>query len=672
MSKNYQKAAIRRIFALAVLIAGTCYIAATAWATTCFLPTGNCSSGKVGNEDKPNPDPDPNPPVDACKDFNGNTSKTDYEWKSKTSCFKCTACTSNGTTKYNCIADSDYTWWSNGKDGHCCVSGEKWYSKMGKCCSATSGCTCPTLQKWNNGECVCQYAKTSTGTCCEKGKIADKHLCCNAGEHAENTICCPTNKHEQNGSCVCDANYETDGTGCKPIDKCKGYDLTASQAAQYNNNCYVCSQCGSNTAKYKCEVRTTPLNGYKLNNGVCSCTPTNCGDLYNFTENDLSDKTNAISCNPGCGQPTKWMCKTWHLYDKTTKSCKKIELKKTTITINFVDTTGSIGTHLDDDPNDYYYRTVKFYTTPSSNVIMKTYPGKTCKTQYQVGSTVVVKEGVETTYESSCGYANSQLMSSSTNKIETYVGSTLVDSVDLYVAGTGKFHSALKNRTHENGNYIIKYVEGFTCKQKGYTSESDATSECEKTTIVGTDGVCYKCKTSGTDTCAGTATIEYAYYYYYLPSTDKSYLPYFTMIPYGTECMPPSITYTNEATKNKTTNEALIKTTLNVKQDLAGNEDDSITYTYSVSYGGGIGIRPDLPTKDTDRPDSTRWACDAMMMTKADYTKATGLNEGGRLVGENAAGEYMYFGDNTFHGVRLLNGRIDCAGEYVLVYGCRK
>ena len=91
-----------------------------------------------------------------------------------------------------------------------------------------------------------------------------------------------------------------------------------------------------------------------------------------------------------------------------------------------------------------------------------------------------------------------------------------------------------------------------------------------------------------------------------------------------------------------------------------------------MSYGGGIGIRPDLPTKDTDRPDSTRWACDAMMMTKADYTKATGLNEGGRLVGENAAGEYMYFGDNTFHGVRLLNGRIDCAGEYVLVYGCRK
>ena len=271
MSKNYQKAAIRRIFALAVLIAGTCYIAATAWATTCFLPSGNCSTGRVGNEDKPNPDPTPGPgpePVDACKDFKNNSIKSEYDWKSKTSCFECTTCTSNGNTKYKCENKSDRAWDSS-DGGHCCWSGEKWYSKMGKCCSATSGCTCPTLQKWSNGECVCQYAKTTDGTCCKQGKIADKHLCCNAGEHAENTICCPVNKHEEGGSCVCDANYETDGTGCKPIDKCKGYDLTASQAAQYNTNCYACSQCGSNTAKYKCEVRTTPLNGYKLDNGTC-------------------------------------------------------------------------------------------------------------------------------------------------------------------------------------------------------------------------------------------------------------------------------------------------------------------------------------------------------------------------------------------------------------------
>ena len=291
MSKNYQKAAIRRIFALAVLIAGTCYIAATAWATTCFLPSGNCSTGRVGNEDGGGEEggdesnPGPGTQEDACKDFTNNTTQTEYNWKNTTSCFKCTTCTSNGNTKYNCVKNSGYSWDSS-DGGHCCVSGEKWYSKMGTCCSATSGCTCPTLQKWNNGECVCQYAKTSTGTCCEKDKIADKHLCCNAGEHAENTICCPANKHEQNGSCVCDANYETDGTGCKPIDKCKGYDLTASQAAQYNNNCYTCSQCDSNAAKYKCTQNIK--SGYKLENGVCkevdkpACT-------YEYARIDTSD-----------------------------------------------------------------------------------------------------------------------------------------------------------------------------------------------------------------------------------------------------------------------------------------------------------------------------------------------------------------------------------------------
>ena len=199
-----------------------------------------------------------------------------------------------------------------------------------------------------------------------------------------------------------------------------------------------------------------------------------------------------------------------HIYDKTTKSCKKLELEKTTITINFVDTTGSIGTHLDADPNDYYYRTVKFYTTPSSNVIMKTYPGKTCTTKYKVDSTVVVKEGVETTYESSCGYANSQLLSSSTAKIETYVGSTLVDSVDLYAEGSGKFHSALKNRTHENGNYIIKYVEGFTCKQKGYKTKADCSASETFSPVSGSKDV------DGTTQCG---TCKYNYFDIYLDSS---------------------------------------------------------------------------------------------------------------------------------------------------------
>ena len=70
MRKTILKTAKGRILAAAVLLAGVCGIAAAAWATTCFLPTGNCSSGKVDYHE-------PNPPVDACKDFKNNSTKSE-------------------------------------------------------------------------------------------------------------------------------------------------------------------------------------------------------------------------------------------------------------------------------------------------------------------------------------------------------------------------------------------------------------------------------------------------------------------------------------------------------------------------------------------------------------------------------------------------------------------
>ena len=290
MSKNYQKAAIRCIFALAVLIAGTCYIAATAWATTCFLPSGNCSTGRVGNEDKPNPNPDPTPgptPEDECKDFKNNSTKSEYDWKNKTSCFVCTTCTSNGNTKYNCVKNSGYSWDSS-DGGHCCVSGEKWYSKMGMCCSATSGCTCPTLKKWSNGECVCQYAKTSTGTCCEKGKIADKHLCCNAGEHAENTICCPANKHEEGGECKCDENYIPDGTGCKKKELACTYEYRQATTADSDNKTGNLDDGYRCTVNSKCYYTLNKVTSLYLGGGTPTANPIN--QISNESATCVDDK----------------------------------------------------------------------------------------------------------------------------------------------------------------------------------------------------------------------------------------------------------------------------------------------------------------------------------------------------------------------------------------------
>ena len=293
MSNKIKKTAKRRIFAIAVLLAGVCGIAAAAWATTCFLPTGNCSTGKVDYHE-------PNP-TDECKDFDGNTSKTDYEWKSKTSCFKCTACTSNGTTKYNCVKNSGYSWDSS-DGGHCCVNGEKWYSKMGMCCSATSGCTCPTLQKWENGECICQHGKTTNGTCCKEN------------ENAGNTLCCPKPKVEQsNGECVCDGiDYISDGKGgCtpKPSD-----DNNITVKFQYTCNDGACSSDVTDKIKYE-------FNNSDVGNNISGTTipKTSCfgndndkseilyGKLLSWSLSEkLVDNNNPYTClynGTECGYP---------------------------------------------------------------------------------------------------------------------------------------------------------------------------------------------------------------------------------------------------------------------------------------------------------------------------------------------------------------------------------
>ena len=282
MSNKIKKTAKGRILAAAVLLAGVCGIAAAAWATTCFLPTGNCSTGKVDYHE-------PNP-TDECKDFDGNTSKTDYEWKSKTSCFKCTACTSNGTTKYNCVNNSGYSWDSS-DGGHCCVSGEKWYSKMGMCCSATSGCTCPTLQKWENGECVCQHKQTDDGTCCKENETAGA------------TLCCPKPKVEQNRECVCDDQHDNDGKGgCIPKPK---DDDNITVKFQYTCNGGACSSDVTKNIIYE-------FNDSKIGNNISGTTIAKTdwkgyNELNWFLDEEkpLFDRTKPYGCSYGgddCGR----------------------------------------------------------------------------------------------------------------------------------------------------------------------------------------------------------------------------------------------------------------------------------------------------------------------------------------------------------------------------------
>ena len=872
MSKNYQKAAIGRIFALVVLVAGTCSVAATAWATTCFLPSGNCSTGRVGNDGDggggdERPDPDPVTPDNTCEGFQANTTESDYTWKSATSCFICKTCTSNGKTGYNCSENSEYSWdrWNK----KCCPRNQSYYPKAnggkGDCCPST-GCTCPTLQKWSNGECVCQYEKTSDGKCCEKGKTADKHLCCNAGEKAYTTICCPTNKHEEGGQCVCDNGYVPDGTGCKKkntvptitinikeetgwksdntaADKngivntlrtnrtVTSFTTTASDNSTHTvklkfvqvetTSSSGLNSGGSASLKAKSSVKTglistglstdistdvstgiggsgntggsigiggssTPSTTMTLAEGdtgetyyyhttagltdgwtssktitSCSvtlnidrkeiasftynnigtacnqltkglsalsydtvyqyngynvkfvhnskCTPDACTG-YDYTEDTLSDKVNNVeTCTPGCGKATKYKCTAGYVYNSLFKSCVELFVIKPTITIAFSDTNVE-DLSLGSSSYGSYHKTVKF-TSKTSNksshtVELRTYPTRTCGTKYQTSNPAIIKENVETVYVSECGAGTKELQTKKTASIETYVDGKLEATHNLTaLAGKTWFTGTLDGKSVTTDNYIIKY-KAATCADLGYLNAKDECSGRKMSLIgiSGSDGQCYSCTTSGSgsdSTCKpGEATIEYAYYYYYQPSTSK----YFSAISYGggaLDAVYPSVTYTNMSTKFTSTLQLPAeKSTLAVKQDLFGHEDDMATYTYNMSFGdnsttgsgGNLGlVEPTIPTPGVDDgiggkadittgtingtisgdTSSSKWTCGSMLMTKANYTKATGQTNGGPLNGKNAAGNSMYYGDNTFKGIPIMSS-ISCPGEYVLVYGCRK
>ena len=412
----------------------------------------------------------------------------------------------------------------------------------------------------------------------------------------------------------------------------------------------------------------------------------------------------------GCDKGKKWKCNTEYKYDSSTKSCKNLELQETTITIAFSDVNyDNIALLGDNSEYGNYYKTIKFTSKASDNsshtVELRTYPSVTCFTKNTTSSPVIVQENTETVYASACGSKTKPLQVMHTASIETYIDDKLVATHQILVAKLNWFTSTLDGKSVISGNYIIKYRVA-KCADWGYLNALDKCSgkKRQKIGLSGSDGACYSCEQSGSgsssdSTCKpGTATIEYARYDYYKPTTPANAA--FVAISYngsfGSPTVYPSVSYTNMSTKFKFKVEDFIqKTTLNVKQDLAGKEDDSITYTYSMSFGdgavGGDGDFGLVPPKDpapgiengstggrvnntivgTTNTSSTKWFCGSKLMTKADYTKATGRKEGGRLDSKNAAGNSMYYDDNTFNKVRLFND-ISCAGEYVLVYGCKK
>ena len=240
---------MKQIAALTAMLVVVIMYASPAKSAVCFLPDddGSCGGGDIEISDDSTSE-------NQCADFNlSQNQRNSKEYDSD--CYTCEPCTYNGRTTYKCALNSGATWYG-GNLSVCCTGGEKYDSADGKCCPA-GGCVhnCPEGQSWDSSAKSCK---------CDNGKDADGGICCADSEHVSDGICCPEKKHNENGECVCDANYVNDGTGCKPIDKCKDYDLVSEK----DSNCYSCSVCPDDSTKYKC---TENINSnYQLINGVCS------------------------------------------------------------------------------------------------------------------------------------------------------------------------------------------------------------------------------------------------------------------------------------------------------------------------------------------------------------------------------------------------------------------
>ena len=720
---------MKQIAALTAMLVGVIMYASPAKSAVCFLPDddGSCGGGDIEISDDSTSE-------NQCADFNlSQNQRNSKEYDSD--CYTCEPCTYNGRTTYKCALNSGATWYG-GNLSVCCTGGTTYDSAEGKCCPA-GGCVhnCPEGKSWDS----------STKSCkCDNGKDANGGICCSDSEHVSDGICCPEKKHNEGGVCKCDSQYNTDDDGnCVLQNNTKttitvqySLDMSRQDYSSWLNLTFKVLS-ASDAKSHHVELTFNPMDGaeprnctisYPLTFGTNTKTKVQCGSNYSMMNtpeltNISVDNSNvaasirldqldnstvqndkyvikltkaAVTCPTGYKRGDIICAPGYNrVEDSNISGCYKCEKVETTITIAFNDETIGYEYPMDgvNDASRYgnYYKTIRFTSKASDNsshtVELRTYPGTSCTMVNRTSNPVIVKENTETVYVSACGSNTERLVSTRLAEIDTYIDGKLVATHRISTIGPNWFTSTLDGKSVTSGNYTIKY-RAAKCSDWNYLNAKDECSgiKLRVVSLSGSDGACYSCTPSGSGsdpTCKpGTATIEYAYYYYYLPSTSgyHSGVRYLTVIPYGSVLFHPTITFTNMSTKDKITVDPFReKTTLNIIQDLAGNKD---SYTCSAFFGdsayvstGGELIAPDGPTLDIengkDNISSTKWTCGYMLMTKAKYTKATGRNNVGPLYVENDDGKYMYYGDNTFSKMPLL-ASIGCAGEYVLVYGCRK
>ena len=285
MRKDYQKAARGSIYAIAVMIAGMCFSASPAQSSTCFLPSGNCVTGKIDTKQDGG-----NETIEYCNGY--DVSESEYNKKyNNTSCFSCgSPCTrTSGGTFYKCETVNNTKWYDD--YNVCCTNGTK-YDAADKACCPSGGCNhpCPAGKSWSKAlqNCVCpsNVETDGNGNCCAPGQVLDENKNCT-------TPCTP--KDCSSYPYTSDpGNSEKCDLGCNKGTryKCKsGYTysggkciLPPSCPADYSTKYQSVNDCGPTGEKgYDFESNGT------LNGKICGlCIASNCDAPYGpgVTEDD--------------------------------------------------------------------------------------------------------------------------------------------------------------------------------------------------------------------------------------------------------------------------------------------------------------------------------------------------------------------------------------------------
>ena len=283
MSKNYQKAASGWLYALAAVIAGTCFSATPAQSATCFLPSGECSTGKIGA----GPSGGESTP-EYCVGY--DITEKEYNAKYNNACWDCSdSCVkTSGGTFYKCKTVNNTTWYD--KYNVCCTDGTKYDKDDGKCC-AGGKCDhpCSGGKQWSPTlkQCVCpsNVETDGNGNCCASGQVLD-----------------------ENKNCT---------TPCTPKD-CSSYPYTSDPG-----NSEKCDLGCNKGTRYKCK------SGYTYSGGKCvvipACVPQTCGDDYKYVKSAFTSMENTKECNPGCGETVKYKCADGYTFtaDSSSRYCKK-------------------------------------------------------------------------------------------------------------------------------------------------------------------------------------------------------------------------------------------------------------------------------------------------------------------------------------------------------------